>query len=72
MAHVVNHVDDVFDLFRIDDLARQMVVDFSVSEYLLLAAARSTVELRLTLVRIESRCCWGFFDQVDAHENREV
>ena len=29
-AHVVDHVDDVFDLLRIDDLARQMVVDLCV------------------------------------------
>ena len=39
-AHVVDHVDDVFDLFRIDDLAGQMIVDFSVGEVSLLLAAR--------------------------------
>ena len=39
-AHVVDHVDDVFDLLRIDDLARQMIVDFSVGEVALLLAAR--------------------------------
>ncbi len=74
-AHVVNHVDDVFDLFRIDDLARQMVVDFSVSEVALLLAARDQqFELRLTLVRNLSRgACWGFFDQGGRlMKNREV
>jgi hypothetical protein len=39
--HVVDHVDDVFDLFRIDDLARQMIVDFGVGEVALLLAARN-------------------------------
>ena len=64
-AHVVNHVDDVFDLFRIDDFARQVIVDFSVSEVALLLAARDQqFELRLTLVRDLSRgACWRFFDQ---------
>ena len=41
-AHVVDHVDDVFDLLRIDDLGRQVVVHLRVrEEALLLAAARS-------------------------------
>ena len=64
-AHVVDHVDDVFDLFRIDDLARQMIVDFGVGEVALLLAARDQqLQLRLTLVRDLSRCaCWRFFDQ---------
>ncbi len=64
-AHVVDHVDDVFDLFRIDDFARQMIVHFSVSEVALLLAARDQqFELRLTLVRDLSRgACWRFFDQ---------
>ena len=40
-AHIVDHVDDVFDLLRIDDFARQMIVDFSVGEVALLLAARN-------------------------------
>ena len=31
-AHVVDHVDDVLDLLRIDDIARQMVVDLTVGQ----------------------------------------
>ena len=37
-AHIVDHVDDVFDLLRIDDLARQMIVDLTVREVTLLLA----------------------------------
>ena len=64
-AHVVDHVDDVFDLLRIDDLARQVIVDFCVREVALLLAARDQqLELRLALVGDLSGCsCWRFFDQ---------
>ena len=50
-AHVIDHVDDIFDLFRIDDLARQMVVDLAVGqEALLLALGDQQLQLRLPLV----------------------
>ena len=50
-AHIVDHVDDVFDLLRIDDLARQMIVDLAVREVtLLLAFGDEQLELRLTFV----------------------
>ncbi len=64
-THVIDHVDDVFDLLRIDDFAREMIVDFSVGEVALLLAARNQqFQLRLTLVSDLSRCaCWRFFDQ---------
>ncbi len=64
-THVVDHVDDVFDLFGIDDFARQMIVDFGVSEVALFLAARNQqLQLGLTLVRDLSRCAgWRFFDQ---------
>ena len=67
-AHVVDHVDDVFDLLGIDDLARQVIVDFRVREVaLLLAAGDQQLELRLALVGDLSGCsCWRFFDQVEA------
>jgi hypothetical protein len=67
-AHVVDHVDDVFDLLRIDDLARQVIVDFRVREVaLFLAASDQQLELRLALVGDLSGCsCWRFFDQVEA------
>ena len=43
-AHVVDRVDDVFDLLRIDDLGRQVVVDLRVGQVaLLLAAAISSL-----------------------------
>ena len=64
-AHVVDHVDDVFDLFRIDDLARQVIVHFGVGEVALFLAARNQqLQLGLTLVRDLIRCAgWRFFDQ---------
>jgi hypothetical protein len=64
-AHVVDHVDDVFDLLGIDDLAGQMIVDFHIREEALFLATRDQqLQLRLTLVR--DRCggaCRRFFDQ---------
>ena len=59
-AHIVDHVDDVFDLLRIDDLARQMVVDLTVREVTLLLAFRDEqLQLRLTFVFLE--LCLGSF-----------
>jgi hypothetical protein len=40
-AHVVNHVDDIFDLLRIDDFAGQVIVDLDVSQEPLFLAARN-------------------------------
>ena len=37
-AHVVDHADDVFDLFRIDDVVGQVIVDFGVGEVALFLA----------------------------------
>ena len=37
-AHVVDHADDVFDLLRIDDVVRQVVVDLGVGQVALLLA----------------------------------
>ena len=59
-AHIVDHVDDVFDLLRIDDLARQVVVDLAVREVTLLLAFRDEqLQLRLTFVFLE--LCLGCF-----------
>ena len=59
-AHIVDHVDDVFDLLGIDDLARQMVVDLAVREVtLLLAFGDEQLQLRLTFVFLE--LCLGSF-----------
>ena len=35
-THIVDHVDDVFDLFRIDDVIRQMIVHLGICEEALL------------------------------------
>jgi hypothetical protein len=37
-AHVIDHADDVFDLFRIDNVVRKVVVDFGVGQVALFAA----------------------------------
>ena len=51
-AHVVNRVDDILDLLRIDDLRRQMIVDLRVGEVSLLLAARDQqLQLRLPVFR---------------------
>jgi hypothetical protein len=55
-AHVVNHVDDVFDLLGIDDPAREVIVDFCVGEVaLLLAAGDQVLELLGLLVPANHR-----------------
>jgi hypothetical protein len=37
-THVVNHVDDVFNLFRINNTAWQMIIYFGVSQVTLFLA----------------------------------
>jgi hypothetical protein len=37
-AHAVDHADDVFDLFGIDDVVRQVIVDFGVGQVTLFQA----------------------------------
>ena len=55
-AHVVDHLHDVFDLLRIDDLGGQVVVDFGVGqEALFLAARNQQLELRLAVFRRAGR-----------------
>ncbi len=50
-AHVVDGVDDVFDLLRIDDLGRQMIIHLCVREVALLLAARNQqLQLRLAIL----------------------
>ena len=49
-AHVVDGVDDVFDLLRIDDLGGQVIVHLRVGEVALLLAARDQqLQLRLAV-----------------------
>ena len=50
-AHVVDGVDDVFDLLRIDDLGGQVVVHLRIGEIaLLLAAGDQQLQLRLAVL----------------------
>ena len=50
-AHVVDGVDDVFDLLRIDDLGGQVIVHLRVREVALLLAARNQqLQLRLAVL----------------------
>jgi hypothetical protein len=49
-AHVVDGVDDVLDLLRIDDLGWQVVVDFAIGQVaLFLAAGNQQLQLRLAV-----------------------
>ena len=49
-AHVVDRVDDVFDLLRIDDLGGQVIVHLRIGEVALLLAARDQqLQLRLAV-----------------------
>ena len=49
-AHVVDRVDDVFDLLRIDDLGGQVIVDLRIGQVALLLAARDQqLQLRLAV-----------------------
>ena len=51
-AHVVNRVDDILDLFGIDDFGGQVVIDLRVGEVALFLAARDQqLQLRLALLR---------------------
>ena len=53
-AHVVDGVDDVLDLLRIDDLGREVVVHLGISQVALLLAARNEqLELGVTIFRNE-------------------
>ena len=49
-AHAVDHADDVFDLLRIDDVVREVIVDFGVSQIALLQALADQ-ELDIGLLR---------------------
>ena len=51
-AHVVDGVDDVFDLLGIDDLGGQVIVHLRVGEVALFLAARDQqLQLRLAILR---------------------
>jgi hypothetical protein len=52
-AHIIDHPDDVFDLFRFDNTVRQVVIDFCVGkEALLLSLCDQLLKLGLLLLLI--------------------
>ena len=52
-AHIVDHADDVFDLLRIDNAFREMIVHLGIREVsLLLALGDEELEARLLVVEI--------------------
>ncbi len=63
-AHIVNHVNDVFDLLRIDDVVGQVIVDFGVGQVALFLAARNQFLELLRLLADTVYCflfCQGEF-----------
>ncbi len=55
-AHVVDHVDNVFDLLGIDDVIRQVIIDFGVGQEALFLAARNEF-LQLLSLLAGAYCC---------------
>ena len=50
-THVVNHIDDIFDLLGVDYIVRQMIIDLGVGQVaLLLAAGNQILKLSYLLV----------------------
>ena len=50
-AHVVNHIDDIFDLLGVNYVVRQMIIDLGVGQVaLLLAAGDQILKLSCLLV----------------------
>ena len=54
-AHAVDHADDVFDLFRIDDVVGQVIVDLGVGQVALLQAL---ADQQLDFVLLRRAICW--------------
>ncbi len=40
-AHIVNHVNDVFDLFRVNDIVGQVVIDLVIRQKALFLSFRN-------------------------------
>ena len=49
-AHVINHVDDIFDLFGIDDVVGQVIVDLGIGQVTLLLASGDQIFELLSLL----------------------
>ena len=37
-THIINHINDVFDLLRVDDVIWQVIIDFCICQIALLLA----------------------------------
>ena len=55
-THVINHVNDVFDLFRIDYVIRQVVIDLCIGQVALLLAAGNQIFQLLNLFVPANHC----------------
>ncbi len=55
-AHVVDHVDDILDLLRIDDIVRQVVIDLGIGQVALLLAAGNQILKLLGLCAPTDHC----------------
>jgi hypothetical protein len=60
-AHVINHVDDILDLFRIDDVVRQVIIDLCVGQVALLFATGNQLFQLMSLLAAANHC--AFFRQ---------
>ena len=60
-SHVVNHVDDIFDLLGIDDVVGQVIIDLNIGQVSLLLASGNQVFQLLSLLAYGHRCL--FFTQ---------
>ena len=61
-THVIDHVDDVFDLLWIDDVVGQVVVDLGIGQVALFLAAGNQIFELLSLLARGNYCC-TFFSQ---------
>jgi len=55
-THVINHIDDILNLLRIDDVIRQMIIDVCVGEVALLFAAGDQLFELLCLLVAANHC----------------
>ena len=60
-THVIDHVDDILDLLRIDDVVRQVVIDLCVSQIALFLAAGNQIFKLSGLFAAANHC--AFFAQ---------
>jgi hypothetical protein len=56
LASAAYHVDNVFDLLGIDDVIRQVIIDFGVGQEALFLAARNEF-LQLLSLLAGANCC---------------